>query len=228
MCHKFALLLFRCLNISMLGIIFLFTLIAASDYTQPTPSDSVETEENNELTVIQVSPTVDTSRYMQNSSYGEDTWSRTSSSAPFVEHVYPDYEGADVYGGIGIIRLDNNEKAKNPTYSEVIKFLKADSTDKNSYNDGYVCADYARDVHNHAEAAGYKCGFVIINFRDSGTGHACNAFDTTDKGRVYVDCTSFDNIVPVISSGSNYTPEPLDSDSYCEPIGVVQKYRVYF
>lgn len=212
----------------VLGLIFIFAAMAAFSSTLPDSSGSVETEQDTENQIIQISPSVDTSRYMQNSSYGEDTWSRTSSSAPFVEHVYPDYEGADVYGGIGIIRLDNNINAKNPTYAEVIKFLKTDRTDKNNYSSGYVCADYARDVHNHAEAAGLKCGFVIIDFRASDVGHACNAFDTTDKGRIYIDCTSFDSIIPVISSGSDYTPEPLNSDSYCEPVGVVQKYRVYF
>ncbi len=54
---------------------------------------------------------------------------------------------------------------------------------------GRVCADFAEDVHNNAEAKGIRAAWVGIEFREAGDGHALNAFETTDRGLVYVDCT---------------------------------------
>ena len=44
-------------------------------------------------------------------------------------------------------------------------------------------------LHNNAEANGIKSAFVAVLFSDTGTGHTLNAFNTTDKELVYVDCT---------------------------------------
>jgi hypothetical protein len=53
-----------------------------------------------------------------------------------------------------------------------------------------VCADFAEDVHNNAEAAGIRAGWVGIRFQGTEEGHAINAFETTDKGLIYIDCTN--------------------------------------
>jgi len=50
-----------------------------------------------------------------------------------------------------------------------------------------VCADFAERVHNDAEMDGIKCAYVCINL--STGGHAIDAFQTTDKGLIYVDDT---------------------------------------
>ena len=42
---------------------------------------------------------------------------------------------------------------------------------------------------NNAEAAGIKAAFVVVFFSDEEEGHALNAFNTTDRGFAYVDCT---------------------------------------
>jgi hypothetical protein len=44
-------------------------------------------------------------------------------------------------------------------------------------------------VHNNAEAAGIRAASVSVDFEGDEVGHACNAFDTIDKGLVYIDCT---------------------------------------
>jgi len=50
-----------------------------------------------------------------------------------------------------------------------------------------VCADFAERLHNDAEMAGIRCAYVSI---DLSTGsHALNAFQTTDRGLVYIDDT---------------------------------------
>jgi len=99
------------------------------------------------------------------------------------------------------IGLINNPSAKNPSWKDLMAFIRSDTTDSKSYIDtfywSYVCADYARDVHNNAEAAGIKAAWVGIDFEGGGPGHALNAFDTADKGLVFVDCTQWDTIAYV-------------------------------
>ena len=108
-------------------------------------------------------------------------------------HVYID--GKIVAGGDGEpIELTDNPNATDPTYAELLAFLEADQTDKYSYIVGppkvaYICADFARDVHNNAEAAGIRAAWVGIDLESQAEGHALNAFQTTDRGLVFIDCT---------------------------------------
>jgi hypothetical protein len=105
------------------------------------------------------------------------------------------YENGDILvGGDGEpIELVNNPNTTNPTYVELVAFIEEDTTDANDYLEhpriGYVCADFAEDVHNNAEAAGIRAAWISIHFGGNNKGHACNAFDTTDMGLVYIDCT---------------------------------------
>lgn len=90
------------------------------------------------------------------------------------------------------ITLANNVSARDPSYEELKTFLKADQTDQILYNySSFVCIDYAETVHNNAEKAGIKAGLVTINFNEINDGHACNVFNTTDNGLVFVDCTGY-------------------------------------
>ncbi len=92
------------------------------------------------------------------------------------------------------IILKNNPEAADPTFDELVAFINIDNTDKKPYiregENAYVCADFAEEVHNKAEAVGIRAGWVAIRFEGSEEGHAINAFETTDKGLVYIDCTN--------------------------------------
>jgi len=108
--------------------------------------------------------------------------------------LYTYEDGRVLVGGDGEpIILTDNPDAANPTYAELVAFIEQDTTDNNDYLEhsliGYVCADFAEDVHNNAEAAGIRAASVSVEFEGGGDGHACNAFDTIDMGLVYVDCT---------------------------------------
>ena len=46
-----------------------------------------------------------------------------------------------------------------------------------------VCSEYAEMLHNNAEIAGIRAGYVIA------PNHAFNVFHTTGLGDVYIDCT---------------------------------------
>ncbi len=95
------------------------------------------------------------------------------------------------------IELINNPDAVNVNYAALLEFIQEDSTDQYEYiargtisrGIPFVCSDFAETVHNNAESAGIRAGYVSVEFEDGGLGHAINAFETTDRGLVYIDCT---------------------------------------
>jgi len=118
------------------------------------------------------------------------------------------------------ITLKNNPDAKNPSWAELKTFLLKDDTDSIEYDfDKFVCADFAERLHNNAEAASIRAAFVSMwlgpcSYWPTSGGHALNAFETTDKGLVFIDCTGFlssinaDKIVDV-EVGKNYIPRSI-------------------
>ena len=88
-------------------------------------------------------------------------------------------------------QLVNNQEANDPTWQELMTFLGVDTTDQKPYVvDSYSCVAFAEELHNNAEAAGIRAAFVGVQFEDRDVGHALNAFQTTDRGLVFIDCTS--------------------------------------
>lgn len=122
------------------------------------------------------------------------------SNSFFDENKTGHYAETDNYifaGGDGHeIYLQNNPSAVDPIYNELITFIKLDKTDLIQYSDDFVCADYAELLHNNAEANGIKTAWVSVNFYNNDDGHALNAFNTTDKGLVYIDSTGGTEIGP--------------------------------
>lgn len=87
------------------------------------------------------------------------------------------------------VKLYDHAQAKDHSWNYVKEFVLNDETDEQPYIEGsFVCADFAAMLHNQAEAAGIRAAYVSIDFSDR-PGHALNAFNTTDKGLVYIDCT---------------------------------------
>jgi hypothetical protein len=75
---------------------------------------------------------------------------------------------------------------KDPTYREMNAFLDSDPTDGNDYyTDTYNCVNFAQDVCDNAFEAGYRCGFVYVEFTDSA--HAVACFNTTDRGLIFIE-----------------------------------------
>jgi hypothetical protein len=145
-----------------------------------------------------------------------------------------------VYG----LALHNNPDASNPTWDELVSFLANDDIDSHRYAlETFNCGDFAQMLHNRAEKAGIRTAFVVVQlgpceYWPSAGGHCLNAFETTDRGLVYIDCTgcspefgdchdmSYDKVVQV-SVGEEYVPEllfpPAGWDSWrCWSMGVVR------
>ena len=77
-------------------------------------------------------------------------------------------------------------KLRNPTYKEMREFLTRDKTDSNSFISGeYVCSDFAAQLNNNAEANGIRAAYVRI--RSEKWGHAVVAFETVDRGLVFIE-----------------------------------------
>ncbi len=114
--------------------------------------------------------------------------------------------------------LMENSSARNPSYNEIMDFLRTDDTVKHKYDKpNFTCADFAVELQNHAEEHGLNCGYASLKFCGKSSGHAVDVFDTVDEGLVYVDTTSGKPIVTqdlgpgysyynlgIISSVTNY------------------------
>ena len=75
---------------------------------------------------------------------------------------------------------------KNPTFQELRDFILRDPTSRNEFIlNQYECRHFATDVNNNAEAEGLRCAFILLCF-DRGQ-HSVIAFDTVDRGLVYIE-----------------------------------------
>ena len=91
------------------------------------------------------------------------------------------------------IQLVDNDEATDVTWSHLMQFVLEDPTDESPYvQDVQMCGSFAETLHNNAEAAGIRAAWVSIDIMGQDIGHALNAFVTTDRGLVFVDCTGED------------------------------------
>jgi len=90
---------------------------------------------------------------------------------------------------------------RNPSWEELKAFLWEDKTDQLEYVfPTFVCHDFAKTLQASAKEAGWRCAYVCVQLEGypdwfdygipSNTGHGLNVFETTDRGLVYIDCTS--------------------------------------
>ncbi|AKB78501.1 hypothetical protein MSHOH_2018 [Methanosarcina horonobensis HB-1 = JCM 15518] len=135
------------------------------------------------------------------------------------------------------IELINNPNSIDPTYQELITFLRSDKTDEIEYSlENFTCGDFAEMVHNNAEETGIKAAWVCVDFIGSTEGHACNAFNTTDRGLIFVDCTGIYPYEPgsrdctvKVEIGEIYQPKELftSGETYAQ-MGVVKNIELYW
>ena len=130
------------------------------------------------------------------------------------------------------VALQENAVAEDPSWEELKEFLRHDDTDEQLYMPGlFVCADFANMLHDRAESLGIRAAYVSVDFVD-GPGHAMNAFDTIDKGRVYIDCTGPGLNVAVSGEllGSHDIPVSYDKVAYIasgQEYGLISLDQVY-
>jgi len=132
------------------------------------------------------------------------------------------------------VNLKNNENARNPTWEELIDFLNTDNTDRGVYGFGLrVCSEFANELHDNAEKAGIKAAWVAIEFEDDSEGHAFNAFETTDRGLVFVDCTGqvptdTISLTRIDTDGTAYIPESPPHADKISYVGIGKEYGLIY
>jgi len=83
------------------------------------------------------------------------------------------------------------------SWPELKEFLEQDDTDRLAYVEGsFDCSGFAITLRDSAARCGIRCAYVEIEFFVEG-GHALDAFETTDRGLVYVDSIEADQIAYV-------------------------------
>lgn len=175
----------------------------------------------------------DGSNLNKNGQSDNDGSTASTTSDTGFETVHP-HEGNTYWVGADghLISLLHNNSAVNPTYSQLLSFIKNDQTDQRKYAPGqYTCGDFAETVQNNAEKAGYKAGWVTIE----GINHCCNVFQTSDNGLIYIDCTgspdgggSWDSSVK-LANGIEYQRIPLFKDNfYFNSMGTVISFKEYW
>ena len=76
---------------------------------------------------------------------------------------------------------------RDPSYQEMEDFLALDKTSEQEYVESeYICVDFTAAVKENAAKEGIRCAYVAIEYR-GGSGHAIAAFDTTDRGLVFIE-----------------------------------------
>jgi hypothetical protein len=111
---------------------------------------------------------------------------------------------------------------QNPAYLEMKAFLAQDPTSLNKYiEDEYVCVDFAATVNNNAEDQGIRCAIVDIFYPD-GYGHTIVAFDTIDRGLIYIE-PQFDQEVKLVV-GSSYSQ--LNNFTAAPRADTIQRYLI--
>jgi hypothetical protein len=125
--------------------------------------------------------------------------------------VYYDEQPPYVEGPLGVsIHLVNNPGAVDVSWDELVEFLLEDDCDESPYVENLrMCGSFAQTLHNNAEAQGIRCAWVSVDFEGEDIGHALNAFMTTDRGLVFIDCTG-ENASYVSEAGGD--PGACDSD----------------
>ena len=74
------------------------------------------------------------------------------------------------------------------TWMELVSFLSDDHTNWNEYiPDHYVCLDFAIDLVENAGKQNIKAWVVIVDFYNQESNHAFAAFETTDRGTVFIE-----------------------------------------
>jgi hypothetical protein len=89
-----------------------------------------------------------------------------------------------------LINLETNPNATNPTWQELLNFLKQCKVDQTPYDpQNFASGEYAEKLYNYSESAGIRAAFVVTYLYNNSTPHALNAYQTTDKGLVFVDAS---------------------------------------
>ena len=73
------------------------------------------------------------------------------------------------------------------SWMELQSFLSKDHTNWNEYTEEYNCVNYAMDLVANASEQDIHAWLVAVDFKDDEIGHVFVAFETTNKGIVWIE-----------------------------------------
>ncbi|MFH1031787.1 MAG: carboxypeptidase-like regulatory domain-containing protein [Chloroflexota bacterium] len=125
---------------------------------------------------------------------------------------------------------DTGVLLKNPTWDELLDFLAEDDTDRHQYvydyppkdvwnppnSPPFMSDDYAKMLQQNAKAAGWRC--AVVNAMVNGAPYFVNAFQTTDKGLVYIDDARIPDLGPTTPGGPLLQDKTVDFQTGMEEI----------
>jgi hypothetical protein len=112
----------------------------------------------------------------------------------------------NVSSNITGVSINQTVEIKNPTFKEVKEFILQDTANKHQFiTNKYECRHFATDVNNNAEAAGIRCAFVLLCYKNGQ--HAVVGFETVDRGMIYIEPQTDAAIQPV--AGGEYQGEEI-------------------
>ena len=141
----------------------------------------------------------------------------------------------------GRVNVMDNPNARDVSYSELLKFLMEDQTDKIIYEEGvFSCPDFSQTLQQNAEMRGINCAWVYVDLLEI-VDHSLNAFLTTDRGLIFIDDSgmavgfthpyNMDKTV-ILNRGQRYCPESLFSESGWTSkwncTGTIVDYKIYW
>lgn len=95
------------------------------------------------------------------------------------------------------LEMAKKSSFSNISWTQLQDVLKRDSTDKLEYIEGkFDSQGFALSLRDRLSRYGIRCAYVSVGF-DGRPEQALNAFETTDKGMVFVDCVGSDKIAYV-------------------------------
>ena len=93
------------------------------------------------------------------------------------------------YENGSVIEVTENRRAADPSYGLLISFLSDYGPPPGEYGAGHVCSSYAVELYDCAESMGIDAHMILVYFVGVVDPHSILAFDTTDRGRIYIDPT---------------------------------------
>lgn len=113
---------------------------------------------------------------------------RVNGSAKISTLVVTANATATTDAAVSDVSVNQTVVLKNPTFQELKNFVLNDPTHNHPFvTDEYECRNFATDMINNAFHKGLLAGFVLICYSPPYGQHAVVAFNTTDRGLIYIE-----------------------------------------
>ena len=161
---------------------------------------------------------------------GQHTYNDDTLSYIWVVLIKRIYDRPDTVPNQVYQELYNELGWTNPSYNQMVNFIRTDRTDSHPYSDTFTCVQFSNTLIDHAHLCGYRAWGVMIyptatesysvgtNLSNITPSHMIVCFNTSDQGLYFVESQS-DDIFPKqeferLQSSGRYPLCDMDFDHY--------------